>query len=124
MALALRAADSTEPLSTAAADAQQAEVKLSAAACTDMADAPLATLQPLSLHPCPCSFLIHWPVVTGCTGPELSPSSAATWAAMEGLVGKGLVRSIGMSNFSRAKLEALLTGGVSIKPAVLQVRDS
>ena len=34
---------------------------------------------------------------------------------------KGLVRSIGMSNFSRRKLEGLLAGGVAIKPAVLQV---
>jgi hypothetical protein len=41
---------------------------------------------------------------------------------MEQLVQKGLVRSIGMSNFSRRKLKALLAGGVTISPAVLQVR--
>jgi diketogulonate reductase-like aldo/keto reductase len=40
---------------------------------------------------------------------------------MEALVQQGLVRSIGMSNFSRKKLEGLLAEGVSIKPAVLQV---
>jgi hypothetical protein len=40
---------------------------------------------------------------------------------MEGLVQKGLVRSIGMSNFSRSKLEGLMAGRVAIKPAVLQV---
>jgi diketogulonate reductase-like aldo/keto reductase len=40
---------------------------------------------------------------------------------MEGLVRQGLVRNIGMSNYSRTKLEQLLAGGVAIKPAVLQV---
>jgi diketogulonate reductase-like aldo/keto reductase len=66
-------------------------------------------------------YLIHWPVVTGCTGAELAHSTAATWAAMEQLVDMGLVRSIGMSNFSRKKLAGLLEGGVRIRPAVLQV---
>lgn len=43
---------------------------------------------------------------------------------MEALVAKGLVRSIGLSNFSRKKLEGLLQQGVQVKPAVLQVRWS
>lgn len=66
-------------------------------------------------------FLIHWPVVSGCKGPELVPNTATTWAAIEQLVQQGLVRSIGMSNFSRKKVEGLLSGGVTIRPAVLQV---
>lgn len=28
-------------------------------------------------------YLIHWPVVTGCRGPELKPSIVETWRAME-----------------------------------------
>lgn len=61
--------------------------------------------------------------MTGCVGPELLPSTADTWAAMEALVQAGLVRSIGLSNFSAAKLTQLLQQpGLTIKPAVLQVR--
>eukprot|EP00879_Flechtneria_rotunda_P011385 GHRR01011892.1.p1 GENE.GHRR01011892.1~~GHRR01011892.1.p1 ORF type:complete len:372 (+),score=117.85 GHRR01011892.1:953-2068(+) len=67
-------------------------------------------------------YLTHWPVVTGCTGPTLVPSTAETWSAMEGLVRQGLVRSIGLSNFSRVKLQQLMDSPtLTIKPAVLQV---
>eukprot|EP00775_Hariotina_reticulata_P009976 gene9976-10130_t len=67
-------------------------------------------------------YLVHWPVVSGCTGPQLQPSTAETWAAMEGLVQRGLVRSIGLSNFSDRKLQQLLDQPhLTIKPAVLQV---
>lgn len=34
---------------------------------------------------------------------------AETWKAMEGLVKKGKVRSIGVSNFTQSKIETLLT---------------
>lgn len=34
---------------------------------------------------------------------------AETWKAMEELVKKGKVRSIGVSNFTREKIESLLT---------------
>eukprot|EP00879_Flechtneria_rotunda_P020657 GHRR01021736.1.p1 GENE.GHRR01021736.1~~GHRR01021736.1.p1 ORF type:complete len:188 (+),score=49.15 GHRR01021736.1:308-871(+) len=41
---------------------------------------------------------------------------------MEGLVRQGLVRSIGLSNFSRVKLQQLMDSPtLTIKPAVLQV---
>jgi len=43
-----------------------------------------------------------------------------TWRAMEALVDEGLVRSIGVSNFSISKLKDLL-GKCRIKPAVNQV---
>jgi alcohol dehydrogenase (NADP+) len=67
-------------------------------------------------------YLIHWPVVTGCSRPSLSPSTAETWSALEGCVDAGLTRSIGVSNFSRVKLQQLLDSpGLKIRPAVLQV---
>ncbi len=62
-------------------------------------------------------YLIHWPVA--ClpevffprTGEEYIPLAdipiIATWRAMEACVEKGLVRHIGVCNFSRKKLEAL-----------------
>lgn len=65
-------------------------------------------------------FLIHWPF-TGLPGPQLSPPYIDTWRAMEGLVSKGLVRDIGVSNMSRRKIQELLDAGVTLKPAVNQV---
>lgn len=44
-----------------------------------------------------------------------------TWAAMEKLVEKGLVRSIGLSNFNSKQLDDVLSVA-RIKPTVLQVR--
>lgn len=82
-----------------------------------MAQAPLHTLLVGSF------LYICRPVVTGCVGPEMKPSLAETWAAMEDCVAKGLTRSIGVSNVSRVKLQALLDSpSTKIKPAVLQVR--
>lgn len=43
-----------------------------------------------------------------------------TWAAMEKLVEKGLVRSIGLSNFNSLQIDDILSVA-SIKPTVLQV---
>lgn len=54
-------------------------------------------------------------------GPHVVPALNETWAAMEGLVDRGLVRSIGVSNFSPEKIAALLKSA-RIKPAVNQVR--
>ena len=45
-----------------------------------------------------------------------------TWAAMEKLVEKGLVRSIGLSNFNSRQIDDVLSVA-SIKPTVLQVQD-
>jgi diketogulonate reductase-like aldo/keto reductase len=50
------------------------------------------------------ALLIHWPV-TGSRGDVLAPSVKETWQAMERLVDSGLVRHIGVSNFSIAKMD-------------------
>ena len=64
---------------------------------------------------------IHWPA-SRTRGPTVQPPLRETWAAMEALVKEGLVRSIGVSNFSAAKLTALLAHA-SIRPAVCQARS-
>ena len=51
-------------------------------------------------------FLIHWPA-TGVEGETLTPPYSETWAAMEGLVEKGLTKTIGVSNMTVKKLEAM-----------------
>jgi len=80
-------------------------------------------------------YLIHWPVAFPNIGGEFkdrpSPkkngktlledvSLLETWEAMEGLVSEGLVRSIGVSNFTVPHLETLLSDS-RIKPANNQV---
>ena len=54
-------------------------------------------------------------------GAGVSPSIRETWGAMEALVDAGLVRAIGVSNFSVAQLEHLLKSS-RIPPSVNQVR--
>jgi alcohol dehydrogenase (NADP+) len=75
-------------------------------------------------------YLIHWPVAhrSGVTMPSSGADQlsleqqplADTWGAMEELVEAGLVRHIGVSNFSIAKLTAL-AAAVRITPQVNQV---
>lgn len=80
-------------------------------------------------------YLVHWPVAFKYTGPELEPdaprdaegviesekvSLRETWEAMEALVDAGLVRSIGVSNYSTVELGDLLSY-CRIAPAVNQV---
>lgn len=64
-------------------------------------------------------YLIHWPV-TGNVGDNVQPSIRDTWRALEGLVREGLVRSIGVSNFSTKKLAEILSYA-EIPPSVCQV---
>eukprot|EP00884_Botryococcus_braunii_P000023 jgi/Botrbrau1/10020/Bobra.0012s0107.1 len=64
-------------------------------------------------------FLVHWPVSQN-EGPSLQPPMKETWQAMEKLVDDGLVKSIGVSNFSVKKLEDLVTYA-RIVPAVHQI---
>ncbi|KAK7546783.1 aldehyde reductase [Phyllosticta citricarpa] len=80
-------------------------------------------------------YLMHWPV--SFKKPEkprerfpINPDSGATWVvevpveetwkAMEALVEKGKVRSIGVSNFTSERIEKLLETA-KIKPAVNQI---
>eukprot|EP00891_Asterochloris_glomerata_P005337 jgi/Astpho2/5337/Aster-05888 len=63
-------------------------------------------------------YLIHWPVTAG--DKMMDPPIQDTWEAMEKLVDEGLVKSIGVSNFSCKKLGDLLKVA-RIKPAVDQV---
>ncbi|KAI5303682.1 hypothetical protein KEM56_007299 [Ascosphaera pollenicola] len=76
-------------------------------------------------------FLMHYPFANK-PGPEFHPKDqngnpevvdidyVDTWKAMELLITAGLVKAIGISNFSRAETERLLKS-VSIKPAVHQL---
>lgn len=73
-------------------------------------------------------YLIHWPDTSSlgdATDPphkqgKPSPRIKETWRAMERLVEKGLVRAIGVSNFSISQIEELLSFA-KIVPAVNQV---
>lgn len=75
-------------------------------------------------------YLIHWPVhiVPGVKYPannqDLEAWSAIpileTWAALEECVAEGLVRNLGLSNFSTKKIEEIRNGCV-VAPAVSQV---
>lgn len=56
-------------------------------------------------------LLIHWPV---------KDCVKQTWQVMEEYVGRGLVRSIGVSNFNRHHLDDLL-GYADIRPVVNQI---
>jgi L-glyceraldehyde reductase len=71
-------------------------------------------------------YLIHWPVAFRYSTTTIQPVDAETglvdvidvpikdtWAAMEKLVDKGKVRSIGVSNFTRKRIEELMTTYVS-----------
>ncbi|ETS78689.1 hypothetical protein PFICI_08542 [Pestalotiopsis fici W106-1] len=80
-------------------------------------------------------YLIHWPVAFQKASDEserfpVNPVTeqidvidvpiSETWAAMEALVNKGKVRTIGVSNFTRNKIEDLWKTA-TIKPAVNQI---
>ncbi|KAK9915836.1 hypothetical protein WJX75_004875 [Coccomyxa subellipsoidea] len=66
-------------------------------------------------------YLIHWPVTEHQKkGVRIDPGIRETWTAMEELVDMGLVRNIGVSNFSIRKLEEILSF-CRIRPSVNQV---
>jgi 2,5-diketo-D-gluconate reductase A len=60
-------------------------------------------------------FLVHWPLPTLYDGDLLS-----TWKTLEELRREGRARSIGVSNFQVAHLEAIAAGG-DVMPAVNQI---
>ena len=55
------------------------------------------------------------------TGSKVEPPFEETWAALEKCVEEGLVRSIGVSNFSPEKIESGILPKANIRPAVNQV---
>ena len=66
-------------------------------------------------------YIMHWPIA-GNKGPTVQPPLEQTWRDMERLVDLGLVRAIGVSNFSVAKLRGLLPHAT--KPiSILQVES-
>ncbi|XP_048485894.1 aldo-keto reductase family 1 member B1 isoform X1 [Plutella xylostella] len=76
-------------------------------------------------------YLIHWPQAYKEDGPLFPTDSEGkiqfsevdyvdTWRAMEPLVSRGLVRSIGISNFNSKQVERLLKTA-TVKPVVNQV---
>lgn len=64
-------------------------------------------------------YLIHWPVVKG-NGDRWEESNLDTWRAMEELYDEGVLKAIGVSNFSIQHLENLVTNA-RIKPMVNQL---
>lgn len=65
-------------------------------------------------------FLIHWPVGQFENGTFDSTDYAETWKGMIDAKNRGLVKSIGVSNFNITQLQRLLSM-TPVKPAVLQV---
>ncbi|MBI4901612.1 MAG: aldo/keto reductase [Actinobacteria bacterium] len=66
-------------------------------------------------------LLIHAPWPWGERGKDCREENKEVWRAMEGFVADGRVRTIGVSNFSRADLDSLLPA-CTITPAVDQIR--
>ena len=64
-------------------------------------------------------YLIHWPVVIG-HKEDWRADNRATWKAFEELYEEGVLRSIGVSNFSIPHLENLMHHA-NIKPMVNQI---
>ncbi|KAM9302420.1 glyoxal reductase-like [Gastrophryne carolinensis] len=67
-------------------------------------------------------YLIHWPGKQGWRSDDARNPEARrqSWKAMEELYEAGIIRALGVSNYTTAHLTELL-GWCSVKPAVLQV---
>ena len=65
-------------------------------------------------------FLLHWPVPASFKN-NWQQMNADSWRAMEEAVQAGKIRSLGISNFRRHHIDALLKTAV-IKPVVNQIR--
>lgn len=67
-------------------------------------------------------YLIHWPNPVECHE-KWEQRNAELWAAMEDMKEKGMIKSIGLSNFMVHHIEALLKTAVE-KPVINQIRLS
>lgn len=67
-------------------------------------------------------YLIHWPNPVECHE-KWEERNADLWSAMEEMKEKGLIKSIGLSNFMVHHIEALLKTAV-VKPSLNQIRLS
>jgi alcohol dehydrogenase (NADP+) len=83
-------------------------------------------------------YLIHWPQAVehvagthagfprnedGSMRFNLATTLLQTWHAMEDLVDKGMVRAIGLSNFTIAQIQGICAGARAHQPAVLQIES-
>uniref|UniRef100_A0A1L8E0Q3 Putative voltage-gated shaker-like k+ channel subunit beta/kcnab n=1 Tax=Nyssomyia neivai TaxID=330878 RepID=A0A1L8E0Q3_9DIPT len=68
-------------------------------------------------------YLVHWPAAKGVSmhSPENSKFRDITWKGLVGAQKKGLLRSIGVSNYLERHLDELLANSYGIPPAVNQV---
>ena len=65
-------------------------------------------------------YMIHWPRQTGALDEDWKSLDNQTWRAMEEMVGEGIVRRLGVSNFLPHHLDNLLAH-CNIKPVVDQL---
>mmetsp|Transcript_34064 Transcript_34064/g.83510 ORF Transcript_34064/g.83510 Transcript_34064/m.83510 type:complete len:359 (+) Transcript_34064:1-1077(+) len=78
-------------------------------------------------------YLVHWPFAMARDAPLPPPPEQvlgydaarelATWRALEPLVAAGKARALGVSNYTVAKLRALLANELVVRPAVNQVES-
>lgn len=68
-------------------------------------------------------YLVHWPGVSGVRVESATNATvrASTWAALVNLHRQGLLRAIGVSNYTARHINELLANSCGVKPAVNQV---
>jgi len=71
-------------------------------------------------------YLIHWPIAfkkdsNNVVDKELTADPYPTWKTLEGLVDRGMIRNIGISNFNVPRIRNLTANPLKYKPAVNQV---
>lgn len=100
------------------------KVHLSSGYVMPLVGCKIDLLKLLILHILIDLYLIHWPGATRI--PESSMSNpnlrALTWKKLVELKKQGLLRSIGVSNYTISHLEELLQDCEGVPPAVNQVR--